>query len=1152
MAEKKNNHLHLEIDFESFFNSSQDLLCIVDKSGHFLQLNAEWERFLGYSSKALAELTFLDLVHPEDRHTAELKLKELNSESNNSFENRFRSSDGTYRWIKWKFRLHRDLYYACALDMKHRKDVEKILREKEFFLRESQRIAQIGSYVYDFSTGLWTPSETLRKIFGIHTEEDHTIDDWLNLVHPDERDKMAEYFNEEVCRKRQPFNYIYRIIRPDDQQERWIHGLGEVSLGSNNNPVSMLGTVQDITDRKLAERELEQREQLLSAVFETSGDAIFVVDTQGRIKKVNNRACSLYGYTSDEFAEMHITDIYTEEALLGVTERLRELKKTGSVQFETLHRTHSGDIINVEAYTSWLEFQEVYVLFNRDITEKTKAFEQLQKNEDLIHRLSDNVADGMVYQLDVGVSGEIRRFTYLSSGVERFHAVSVDEAMDDPYRIYNQLYSEDAEVLAQLEIEAIAEMKTFRAESRIINPSGETTWSLFVSQPHRNEENHIIFDGIELDITAQKQAELDLIRSKEKYERLIEGLGDRYCVFSHTAEGVFLYVSKGFKNLFGVSPDEIIGKDWRVLNLTEESLEAGNRADEIILRDHIPQTVELTCKHADGATHIIEVNYGPVIENDIVVKMEGICIDITEKRNNEELLSRGRERLAEAQQIAHIGNWELNHTTGELIWSDEIYNIFEIEKEVFGATYEAFLNIIHPDDRDMVDNAYRNSVENRVPYDIDHRILLSDGRIKHVHERCRTAFDSDGSPLISTGTVQDITALKLAEDERNRLQAQLYQSQKMEAVGQLAGGVAHDFNNMLGVILGHTEELLSDITPESEHYESIQELKKAAERSADLTHQLLAFSRQETIVPQYLDLNTVIKGMLRMLKRLIGENISIHWCPTDKETSVFMDPGQIDQILANLCVNARDAIGAGGEVTIKTDVVLADIAHAQKHAGFVPGNYVLVSVSDTGKGMDDETKLKMFEPFFTTKEVGKGTGLGLSTIYGIVQQNGGVIEVDSRLNKGTSINVYIPCQVPSTDSCEIVQLPEEEIPLTGDETILLVEDERMLLSTLTKLLSRNGYRVIGTESPEEALELAEVHRNSIDLLVTDVIMPGLNGRELANSLNADNHNMKILYMSGYTSSVITDHGVLDEGVNFIQKPFSFDDLLSKVKQALTC
>lgn len=1152
MREQNENSFDEVIDFERFFTNSLDLLCIANTAGYFVRLNPAWETVLGYSLNTLLATPYLDFVHPDD---IEATLGAMEQLRNNSdvirFENRFRRSDGEYRYIEWSTKTEGEYLYAAARDVTLRKQTEEALREKEYFLRKSQEVAQIGSYVLDFSSGFWSASEMLQEIFGIGTDYDQSIEGWLQIVHPDDKETMRDYFENEVCGRQCPFDHIYRVVRPSDGEVRWIHGLGELTFSDGGAPVTMLGTVQDVTDQRRAELELEEREQFLTTVFETSGDAIFIIDSSGHVKKANSRACSLYGYRADEFAHMHITEIYADETLESVPARIKEIRETGAIQFETKHKTRDGVILTVEVYSSWLELQGgVYVSFSRDITEKAKIFEKLRRSEGLIRRISDNLAGGMVYQLDSGVHGEMRKFTYISSGVTRFHGLTPEEALADPFTVYRQLHPEDAIILALLEEEAIAEMKTFRAESRIINHRGEMRWSLFLSEPHRNEQNHLLFDGIELDITAQKEAEIKLTQSKERYERLIEGLGDQHAVFSHTAEGVFLYVSCGFENLFGVSAVEIVGKDWRELNLTEESLEAGNRSDEIILRERIRQTVELTSTHRDGSVHIIEVNYGPVVENDTVVRMEGICTDITETRRNEELLRREKERLAEAQRIAHIGNWELNHETDELHWSDEIYNMFEVDRNLFRATYEGFLDVIHPDDREMVDQIFTHSLRSREHYDVQHRLLLTGGRIKYVHERCRTTFDSDGNPLISIGTVQDITALKLAEDERKQLQDQLYQSQKMEAVGQLAGGVAHDFNNMLGVILGHTEELLTDITRENSLYESILELKEAAERSADLTRQLLAFSRQEAIAPQYLDLNKTIKGMLNMLKRLIGENIRIHWKPAAGDASVFMDPGQIDQILANLCVNARDAIGDTGDVTIKTDVILADIPFCQKHS-IVPGNYVLVSVIDSGSGMDEDTRVKIFEPFFTTKEVGKGTGLGLSTVYGIVQQNGGIIEVESAPGKGTAITIYIPYQISLAPSAPLTVEKPAESELTGDETILLVEDEKMLLSTLTKLLKRNGYHVIGTESPEEALELADQHRGKIDLLVTDVIMPGLNGRELAGALKENNHNLKMLYMSGYTSTVITDHGVLNEGVNFIQKPFRFDDLLLKVKQSLS-
>lgn len=384
--------------------------------------------------------------------------------------------------------------------------------------------------------------------------------------------------------------------------------------------------------------------------------------------------------------------------------------------------------------------------------------------------------------------------------------------------------------------------------------------------------------------------------------------------------------------------------------------------------------------------------------------------------------------------------------------------------------------------------------------------------------------------------------------KRDVLEAQLHQAQKMEAVGRLAGGVAHDFNNMLAVIAGHADMALEQTVPDSALHADLLEIRKAAERSADLTHQLLAFARKQTIAPKVLDLNDTIAGMLKMLRRLIGEHIDLLWKPAAILWSVNMDPAQLDQILANLVVNARDAITGVGKVTIETGQAVFDETYCETHADFIPGSYVLLAVSDDGCGMDKEVLEQLFDPFFTTKPRGKGTGLGLATVYGIVKQNHGFINVYSEPGTGTTFKIYLPRH--GSDRADADATPTLAAAPTGTETVLLVEDEAALLKLGTRMLERLGYTTLAADSPNQALQLAESHEGAIHLLLTDVIMPEMSGRDLWRRLSALRPDLKCLFMSGYTANVIAHHGVLDEGVHFLQKPFSKDELATKLREAI--
>ncbi len=387
----------------------------------------------------------------------------------------------------------------------------------------------------------------------------------------------------------------------------------------------------------------------------------------------------------------------------------------------------------------------------------------------------------------------------------------------------------------------------------------------------------------------------------------------------------------------------------------------------------------------------------------------------------------------------------------------------------------------------------------------------------------------------------DITDLK-------KMETQLNQAQKMESVGRLAGGVAHDFNNMLGVILGHTELALLRIDDKHKLCSDLKEIQKAAKRSADITKQLLAFARKQTISPKQLNLNDTVESMLNMLRRLIGEDIDLVWQPATLLWPVKMDASQIDQILANLCINAKDAIDGVGKLTIETGRKSFDEEYCSEHPGFIPGDFVLLAVSDNGCGMDKDTLDNLFEPFFTTKAVGKGTGLGLATVYGIVKQNKGFINVYSEPGQGSTFKIYLPRIFTDEDTDKAV--PEKKAAAGGTETILLVEDEPTILRMTRMMLERIGYSVLSAATPGEAIDLAKTHADEIHLLMTDVVMPEMNGRDLSRQITDLYPDIRLLFMSGYTANVIAHQGVLDEGVAFIQKPFSMADMTEKVREVL--
>ncbi len=426
--------------------------------------------------------------------------------------------------------------------------------------------------------------------------------------------------------------------------------------------------------------------------------------------------------------------------------------------------------------------------------------------------------------------------------------------------------------------------------------------------------------------------------------------------------------------------------------------------------------------------------------------------------------------------------------------------------------------------------------------------MRKDGGLVEVRVTLSPLRDAAGGVIGVVGMASDLGDRKRAEDVVSRLREQLQHAQRVEAIGRLAGGIAHDFNNALSVVLTYATLVLQDLPADAPVRGDILEIQRAGQRAARLTHQLLAFSRQQVLQPRVLDLNETLSGMRDMLQRLLGEDVELSLLTSSAIGRVNVDPGQVEQIIMNLAVNARDAMPRGGKLTIETSNVEIDAAYAGSHVGTERGSYVMLAVCDTGTGMTAETQARIFEPFFTTKDLGKGTGLGLSTVLGIVQQSGGSISVDSELGVGTTFKVYLP----RTD--RVAGHPSSHLPpptnLGGNETILLVEDEDQVREVASTILSRGGYRVLLAQNGEQGLEVAEQHGEGIDLLVTDVVMPRMSGRQLVEKLAPRWPDLKVLYMSGYTDDSIVHHGVLEESVDFLQKPITPTALLERVREVL--
>jgi len=516
--------------------------------------------------------------------------------------------------------------------------------------------------------------------------------------------------------------------------------------------------------------------------------------------------------------------------------------------------------------------------------------------------------------------------------------------------------------------------------------------------------------------------------------------------------------------------------------------------------------------------------------------------DVSKAARADQALDQHRAFLEKAQEVAHIGSWVADFDDDHVGWSRETHRIFGVPADGFAGVIEAFFSLVHPDDREAVRAASLAAQNDGVPYDIEHRIIRGDGTVRWVHEQADVVRDSHGHAVRMVGTVQDIT-------ERRLLAEQLRQSQKMEAIGRLAGGIAHDLNNALTAIAGYAELALGQVGEDHPVRADVQEIRRAAERAGSVTKQLLAFSRKQLLEPRVFSVNDTVSGLARLLSRLLGSDIQVQSKIGSGVPPVLGDPGQVEQAIINLAVNARDAMPNGGRVTLETSVEDVDEAFARTHVPMMAGRYVVLRVTDTGHGMSRETQSRIFEPFFTTKDVGKGTGLGLSMVYGTLKQIGGFIFVDSEAGRGTTFSLYFPPAPTRSVTSPSAAATVEGGDSHGRVTVLIVEDESAVRNLVASSLRNEGYRLLLATSAEEALRIVDTHDGTIDLLLTDAIMPGRSGVDLARELVARKPGLPVILMSGYTEETLPV-GDLAPVITLLQKPFTPRDLRQRIRAIL--
>jgi two-component system cell cycle sensor histidine kinase/response regulator CckA len=882
------------------------------------------------------------------------------------------------------------------------------------------------------------------------------------------------------------------------------------------------------------EKALRESEERFHKIFHASSNMIAISTIkEGKMIDLNEASADLGGFKREEL----IGSISAEQKLWAdpkqrdfVARKIQKEGRVANLPVDLLAKDGNIRRVLFSADPITLNNEPCLLSVCVDITQQKKEADALRQSEEKYRLLVENSLQGLAIIQD-------QRFVFCNSAFADSTGYSVEELMSLP-DTKSIIHPEDRErVVARHHERLSGKPVARRYEYRLLRKDGSVCWlDVLASQ--------IVYNGkpaaqiVHMDITERKEAENSLRESEERFRLIAETIDEIFWIFDAEKQ-VLTYLSPAFERIWGYPREQFldirkpslnpIHPDDRKRVISEnQRIEAGHKVD-----------IEYRVIRPDGSIrHIWHRGY-PVIEKTGEAKRSiGVGQDITAFIEAEEALRESREYY----------NQIINRISDPIFVKDRDHRFVLVNDALcafVGKRREELLgkNLFESMPRELAvslskqeDGVFKTGHEN-ISEDI-----LSDlhGDLHNIMAKKSLFVQKSGNKQI-IGVLRDITEYK-------RLESQLLQAQKMEAIGALAGGVAHDFNNLLNVINGYSELLLDAFSEEDPGHADLEQIKEAGQRAAALTSQLLAFSRKQILQPEILDLNEVVENISTMLRRLIREDIELVLIPQPGLGMVHADPGQIQQVVMNLSVNARDAMPQGGKLTIETANVVFDKDYVVKHPAAKVGSYVMLAVSDNGAGMSEETQAHLFEPFFTTKERGKGTGLGLSTVYGIVKQSGGFIWVYSEPGKGTTFKVYLPRIDGSNDQPRTED--KAAISFQGSETVLIIEDEAAVRLLASRILRNHGYTVLEASDGTEALHISREYKDKIHLIITDVVMPGMSGTALVSRIQDERPDIRALYMSGYTDNAIVHHGMLDSDVAFLQKPFTVGGLARKVRDVL--
>ncbi len=949
----------------------------------------------------------------------------------------------------------------------------------------------------------------------------------LNFVHPSHKKEVRKHLR--LIKKDQESLLADYCIETADHQIKWVEGLA-TRINFEGRKTALV-TIRDVTDRINAQEAVNAAKANLNALIENTRDCIWSIDRKFRVTAINSAFRTLY------YQAYGIDIDLGDDVLKTVPVFLR------SVWRKRYRRALKGENFSVEErFAVNKEDMDVEIFFNpirqgakitgvsvfaRDITERKKIEKELRESENRFRTLVENVASIAVHGYD-----EERRVVFWNFACEQFYGYRQDEVMG--------LKMEDLILTEDMKSQVLHRIDRLLNNSHSLPPQeigfrrkdGKRIHMLSSNVVLKNDFGQKIFYFLDIDLTDLKDTEVALKESEEKYRLLAETARDIIVV--HDLNGDFIYMNKAGLKTTGIKPGELKARNMKDLispvrleEMYDSWFRRMNKDDHVFLFE-----TEMT--NLQGITIPIEISASIITRNGSATHILLVIRDISERKrvqNEMNMLAHAIKSISECVSVTDMQD-------NIIFVNDAFLKTYGYRREeLIGQPIDIVrssknpLQVIRKILPETLKGSWQGELINKRRNKEEFYIFLSTSIIR----------DEKNEPVALIGVSRDIS-------EHKKLEQQFRQAQKMEAIGRLAGGVAHDFNNLLTIIKGYSELLLSRLADDNLLRNYALQIDKAGEKAGSLTRQLLAFSRKQILKPKVMNLNTLLRDMENMLQRLIGEDLELVMLLDQKLGNVQADPGQIQQLVMNLVINARDAITGNGKIIIETENTRLDNDYIQKRSMVKSGNYIKLAISDTGLGIHKEIQDFIFEPFFTTKEEGKGTGLGLATVYGIIKQSEGYIWVYSEPGMGTTFKVYLPRIDDDTETATVAEKKEEII--TGNETVLVVEDENDVRALICEALHKHGYRILEAPHGGIALSLCEEYKKPIDLVITDIVMPHMSGGEFVQNMARIHPEAKVLYISGYTSTAIVQKGLLGSETPFLQKPFTPSLLLKKIRHIL--